>query len=276
MMPIDAFPHLLNVLFGDLSAGSSIVISYKMPSAGENGREKPFPMLTRVNGCSSVAAFADYLLSVKASFMAGVTDMLTDLEPPSRHLFLSQVISRCHRFAFRIVPLHPDELRSPAACMHTHYGFYHPGFDPGDGPLPDHKTKQYLIWHTRNFANMWRISAMTLFAELKGLCCLAEFFPVLTRCNDGKPVGEKIPVNFTVSELGALIRVMYEANMLGIENKEKICRLVVGSFSTSRQKMISAGSLKNQFDAPTPEILDRVYAMFGKMMHKSQKLKNFD
>ena len=84
---------------------------------------------------------------------------------------------------------------------------------------------------------------------------LIEFYPVVARNVNGKPPTEKIILKGSVPELATVLRLLHDAGIIENKNKEEVCRLAAACFSTHFTNDLSAGSLKNHFDAPTPETL---------------------
>jgi hypothetical protein len=105
-----------------------------------------------------------------------------------------------------------------------------------------------------------------------GLRRMLDFLPEFSAAAAPAPARLKIPVDSSVAVLGAMARLLYEHHVFDVSNKSLFCRMIAETFTTRRQKEISAGSLKNHFDAPTPEILDMLCAELGKMMKNSRKL----
>lgn len=274
MKHIDSFPYLLNEIFSELHTAASIVISYNFPPNNNAGPENERPAVTGVNGFKSLTTFTHYLYHLKNNLMAKLLEPQVEMETQARRLFVRQAIIRCRSYASVTIPLaEEDKPGSDPSYHRTRWGFYRPKFDHGQGPAPDANTRQHLIRSTQRYANMWRLIGEEFLDELHGLYYLVEFFPVLTQPPASKQVREKITVRVNVPELGATLRMFFDSRVFDLRNKEKLCRLVAGCFSTPRQQDISAGSLKNHFDAPTPETLDRICAAFGKIRNNSQKLK---
>jgi hypothetical protein len=81
------------------------------------------------------------------------------------------------------------------------------------------------------------------------------------------PVPDKrIPIQLSVEQLGAIIRLLYENNAFGIANKTELIELIADSFSTTKQFKINAGSLRNHFNAPVPKTLDQVCIFMSEQM----------
>jgi len=104
MTPIDSFSHLLNGIFSEFQADSTIVISYSLLTNDNAGPEKQIPRLTGVNGFSNSDAYRDYLQSVKARLLSSIEDCLAGLDDRSRQQFLRLVMERCQRYALLTVP----------------------------------------------------------------------------------------------------------------------------------------------------------------------------
>ena len=274
MTPIDSFSHLLNGIFSEFQADSTIVISYILLTNDNAGPEKHIPRLTGVNGFSNSDAYRDYLQSAKARLLSSIEDCLAGLDDRSRQQFLRLVMERCQRYALLTVPWHGnDRAKDHHWHPRTHWVFHHATFDAINGHKPDAGTRRYLIWRTRRFAFMWRQAGRELMEELHGMYYLIEFYPVVARNVNGKPPTEKIILKGSVPELAAVLRLLHDAGIIENKNKEEVCRLAAACFSTHFTNDLSAGSLKNHFDAPTPEIIDRVYKKFEALKQNAPKLK---
>jgi hypothetical protein len=272
MKTFDSFPYMLNEIFSEFNDASAIRISYCM-LPGEKG-EQPGIRLTGVNGFKSVTTFAAWLFSIRANLLGRVMETLAGLEPHAKRQFLHQAVIRCRRLASVANPWSPDRY-DIAGIENTDGFFRHPGFDPGQGPAPDEVTQQALIRLTRRYALLFTSVVEELTEGLKCLYHLVEFLPVLMNPAPSKPERDKIPLRVSVQVLGAAARLFYESHEIALDNKAQFCRLVANTFSTTRQRDISFGSLKNHFDCLTPETLDRTCEVFRKMLQNSRKLKKY-
>jgi len=99
MTPIGSFSHLLNGIFSEFQADSTIVISYSLLTNDNAGQVKQIARLTGVNGFSNSDAYRDYLQSVKARLLSSIEDCLAGLDDRSRQQFLRLVMERCQRYA---------------------------------------------------------------------------------------------------------------------------------------------------------------------------------
>ena len=79
MEAIGSYSHLLNEIFSELNAASSIVISYRISSQDGAGQEKPSPILIGVNGFTSVTTFSHHLLSIKSNVLSRINEALADI-----------------------------------------------------------------------------------------------------------------------------------------------------------------------------------------------------
>ena len=262
------------------------------------GPEERSILLTGVNGYKSLTSFTCFLDQMKKDMLDNLTEAHCKMDAEAGRLFIKQAIIRCRCYAKTITPLAVSEFnpfnpkrvdpkksaRSPLAVNEFNpynpgiccvkWGFFHPKFDPGNGPAPDLKTQQQLLSRTSGYAGMFRRIGEKLLDELHELSCMVRFLPYLFSANDQNQENETIQVNLSVPELSAAFRMFHEFNIINITNKELLCRLVASTFSTRMQKKISPGSLKNHFDSPKPETLERICAGLCEMMKNSQKLKN--
>ncbi len=68
----------------------------------------------------------------------------------------------------------------------------------------------------------------------------------------------RIRLGCPVSMFGALLRVMSDRQFFENQNTSELCRKVVASLSSQQAKQIGLKSLRNSFDDPEPETLERL------------------
>ncbi len=228
-----------------------------------------------VNGFETLTSFTQYLISLKAELLARLTRALPEIEPAARALFLKQAVTRSRILAATIGPMvagnrnYVSESRSEPAT----WGFSHPNFRNEQKLLPDEETRQALIGMTRRYAAIWRHVAGELTDELRCFIFTSHYLSMVKQQEEEIPQ-EKIPVRYTVAELAAFARLLFEIHAVELDNKSQFCGLIAHMFSTPKQKNISKGSLKNHFDVPLPENIDRICEDLRKMLNSAQKLKN--
>ena len=135
------------------------------------------------------------------------------------------------------------------------------------------EASRLFIKQASRYAGIFRRTGERLLDELHELSRLVMFLPLFFFASDQNQRNETIQVNLSVPELSAALRMFHEFQVINIRNKELLCRLVASTFSTRVQKKISPASLKNHFDSPKPETLERVCAGLSEIMKNSQKLK---
>jgi hypothetical protein len=62
----------------------------------------------------------------------------------------------------------------------------------------------------------------------------------------------------TVAFLGCFLRVLCDRNIIESPNVAELCRQMAGLFSTGRSDVLSAHCLRNYFDNPNPENLEKL------------------
>lgn len=268
MKSIDCFSHELNELFSELNNAASVVITYTIPEAVPPDPDRVLPRLVAVNGTASFKAYAALVLHQTTTLMNGLIATVADLEMSDKRLFLQQAIRMAKRLtAFTVPPDHaPAGLNSPVIFARYRFMFDNTPVNPPDEVL------RRLLYQCRRHAWYWQLTSEELVRTLFCFLTQVEFWPALFTNAGPEPARDRIPVKASVQTLAAFGRLFYEYKVFDMNNKEKFCRLLAASFCTVRQKKISAGSLKNHFDAPTPETLDYLFAEMGKMLKNSRRL----
>ncbi|MEI7663597.1 MAG: hypothetical protein WCK34_15420, partial [Bacteroidota bacterium] len=149
--------------------------------------------------------------------------------------------------------------------------FANPVFVHEQGEPPDESTRDKLTRMTSSYAGLWRKFLVDLEDELRCYTFISDYLPLITGENSQAAEAGKIPVRSTVEEIAVIARLFYEARLINL-NKSRFCQLLAGAFSTPRQQNISGGSLKNHFDTPAPETVDRINALLCKMQKISRIL----
>lgn len=273
MKTMGSFQYELNEMFGEINQASSIVIGFNAGKPGKPLTDQNAIRLVSVNGFKSFSEFAAAIAHIRDHLTVKIIEFSGKLDLRDKRALLLQAIGCGRRLTCFTLPVsqsesacHPRRLRAMI--------FKAPSFTcNGNGAVPGDETREFLLKLTRRHAWFWQMHAEDLVQEL---CCFlyqVEFWPALsTAGNTTTSIHEKIPVNGNVSALAALSRLFFEHKAIALDNKSKFCRLVADMFCTPKQPQISAKSLKNHFDSPTPETIDFICAELRKMMNKSRKI----
>lgn len=267
----DSFLHLLNGIFREFSAAAMISLQYTRSMLPDRA-QPAVPRLLAVNGYASFKAFASFLLHLRASLLDEVVTSLADLDATGKHQFLQQAV-RAARALTRCTVSGPGGSPVSRIPVLREIFFAKPSFLL-DGAVhqPPEEVRKELLWQSRWHAWYWQLTVEALVSELSSFLYQVHFLPVIRQPGKG-PVRDRIPVKTSVQTLAAFGRLLFDNRAFDLNNKEKFCRLVADCFCTIRQKNISPGSLRNHFDAPTPETLSLLMAEMRKMMQNSQRLR---
>jgi len=277
MTPIESFPHLLNEIFDDFNTAASVTINYEIALTNTSVHENPEVKVVSVNGFRSLTTFTNCIWSLKANLLCNLIEVVTGLDIQTKRLFIQHAITRSRKYLKTTIPVNPpSDDHDTTTHMRNYYGFNQPRYINALDHYPDDETCRLLAFRTRRYATMWKYTVEELIKELQGFFYLAEFLPALTPPVNSPPGTKKIPVRSSVAELAAMARLFFEHRAIALNNKSQFCRLVAEMFSTPRQKEISARSLKNHFDSPTPETIEFLFEEFRKMMQKFRNLGQVD
>jgi len=277
MTPVESFPHLLNEIFSDFNIAASVQINYTVVTNENAVNDKPDVRLISVNGFRSLTTYVNCISSLKANLLCKLIEIVKGLETSTKQIFIQHAIIRGRKFLKIIAYLnHPSEADPVNSQLRNYYGFHNPRFANALDHYPDEATKQLLSFLTHRYAWMWKLTIEELIGELQSFLYLVEFLPALTPPVPLPVSHEKIPIRSSVAALAATARLFFDHQAIALDNKSQFCRLVADMFSTTRQKEISARSLKNHFDSPTPETIGFLVEEFRKMMNNSRDLCQAD
>lgn len=272
MKNIESFQHELNEMFSEFYHASSIVIGFNTCKSGNHLKDQNLPRLMSVNGYKSFREFAAGLAYMRSHLIGKIIELITDFDLRDKRAFLQQAIGFSRRLTTFTIPASQPSVTCNSTSLPSVI-FRIPSFNRnGTEEIPGVETREYLLTMTRRYASFWQMQTEELIRELFCFLYQVEFWPALSPPPDSAPTRERIPVKTSVQALAALGRLFYDHRAFDLNNKEKFCRLVAASFCTVRQQKISAGSLRNHFDAPTPSTLDYIVEELRKMMQKSRRL----
>ena len=105
------------------------------------------------------------------------------------------------------------------------------------------------------YARVWHLAFQRVKSRLNVLEILVQYV------STGRPsmpdeTSAKLVFNSSVPRFATLMRLFFEFELLGNNNKSELCELISRCFRTSFNRSISPKSFRNQFDLPAPECLE--------------------
>jgi hypothetical protein len=117
---------------------------------------------------------------------------------------------------------------------------------------------EQALGQTRRHAYMFYLVTRRLEERING--CAGATLSIMVSSGDtpGSKPAQKFKLTCTVAFFCALLRVLCDRNLVENPNVSELCRRFAGACYTSRQENLSAHSLRNCFDDPSPEVLENL------------------
>ena len=256
-MKLEGIPPLIDEVMHEARQSSTIEIRYERAEIQEGEHAESIRRVLSVNGYTSPEEYRralEYLgerLEMAASNRAGklrqalvpvfINEMVRALKSLQEEVISKDsknagngeeggIISGCVEFRHPVVKI--DGMIS----------------DAGSLPVPVRNQLQYyaMVWK-RNLKNIrWRMKVLgTIIPHIEN---------ELTGPAD--PFHDTIILNTNIRRFAALLRLLFEMDLLVIDRKSDLFNLVSRYFSTRGTKTISPKSFKNHFDSPPADALE--------------------
>lgn len=275
MITSDSFSHVLNEIFSDFSAVSPIRIRYSISSNDHGNPEKPSVRLAGVNGFKSVTNFSDYLLSLNTKTLQKIHQILPEIDPIARSVFLKQAKHRVNRVAMATRPIDAKgaTIGIGIPVVNLRWGFFQPVMVNENEQRCDEETRLKLTLMTHQYALILRSYTDELHDGIRWFKMSNEYPPPMDNPETVSRPRKKIPIDGTVEQVGAALRLLFEEGVFAMTNKTQLIELFADAFCTKKQPQISAGSLKNHFDSTSDRALDQINIKFCNMKEIIKKFK---
>lgn len=128
------------------------------------------------------------------------------------------------------------------------------------------KEEDYYIDDTQKYykyLDIIEVEEPTLKKFFKDLPALIQL-NADTGSEQGNSSTEKIKLNYSVDDIGALLAILFDSKIIVPTNKAEIYRLVANNFSSKKQENISADSLRKKTDTPDIKSLGKWETYFKK------------
>jgi len=248
----DAFPHMIDGLFGELTQASYIIIDYKgFPCSKDDANITDFAIIS-VNGYRKSAEFHHNVKYICRRLRNDAMKLTNDLFPEEKAVFLEEVVKELKSFlkvvyidkffanTWNRASVKPFELCVFAQPMFT-----------GDKYHDDPYYRDIFIARKAwKFSTNWKTVINDTIKTLSTAATVIEFMPVSPLMATVTQHISKIPVKLTLSRLACFARIFYENQMIGINNKSEYCRKFTEFFSTTIRDDLSYKNFKNHFDCP--------------------------
>jgi len=253
----DAFPHMIDGIFGELKQLSEITIDYKgFPCSADDPNVTDFAILS-VNGFKKSAEFYHYVKFVCNSIRNEAMKSINHLPAEEKSIFLEAVVKELRSFLkvvytdkFFASTWNSDSVKPFDLCV-----FAEPCFTGDKYHHEPYYRDIYIIRKAWKFSYNWRKAITDTIKTLSTAITVAEFIPVTLLSTGVSPNISKIPVKITLSKLACFARIFHENQLIAISNKSEYCRKFIEFFSTTNRDDLSYKNFKNHFDCPDPDDL---------------------
>ena len=261
MKTIESFPYVIDNIFSELERDSQIRIDCRAEGVPSQGNNCLSIRVAAVNGMASSWRFHHRIKHLKAEVLVKLREVIPQIAPGDLDAFIDMALRRVRRIARTVLVTgfgSREERNMQSVCWSPRQlrCFL------GDTESSEPGLIGEALIQTRRQAWLY-------YAELKRLeeriGCLAGYAICLSDATSAeKNAGNegKIRLTCTVAFFCAVIRVAYDRNLIEVRNVSELCRQISRNFCTARQENLSAHSIRNHFDNPSPEVLEEVMNEF--------------
>jgi hypothetical protein len=256
MKTIESFPYLIDDIFGDLEAASRITIDCG-PVDENNPAIHDNLQVISVNGMNSDFHFFHYMKHLKAGTIEKFRGALPQTAPDDGEVFMDYALRRMRKIGLtvavtRSVPVRAQQDQTiqwslrPLTCRYKG----HKTLDP--------QIIAEALRITRRHAWIYYLVIRRLEDRINSCAGIIVTSIVSTALQHKTNQEKKFRLSCTADFIGATLRVLCDRNLLEEPNVDELCRRMAGSVYTHRQDVLSPKSMRNSFDNPTPESLEKV------------------
>jgi hypothetical protein len=246
------------------------VISCKGDEPALHGDNEEAFTIISVFGQPSQQHFIHCLAHLRAEFHEKLNRLAGQVSPAGLDLFHDQLDRRYRRIGRVVTAAGTRGIDPPSAGMiswnpkHVRVEWNgRGGRGPGVTATVFEKTRRYALLYYLVLQKMQERSRFAGFVARQELPVAGK------RPDEQQPV--KFRLNGTVASFGALLRLLYDRDIIHDPVVAELCRQFAGMFQTNRQEEISPKSLRNAFDDPKPETLQVILATLKQLIPYIEK-----
>lgn len=256
MKTIESFPFLIDDIFGDLEAASRITIDCGLVNENNHAIHDNLRVIT-VNGMDTDYHFFHFMKHLKADVMEKFRGALPQTVPSDGEIFIDCALRRMRKIGLsvavtRSATANEHEGKTVQWAVRSLICRYN-----GNSTL-DLEIIAEVLQITRRHAWIYYLVMRRL--EDRSNSCAGVNLTILVNSvalqKDSQ--AKKFRAGCTVDFIGAMLRVLCDRNLLEEPNVDELCRKIAGSVYTHRQNVVSPKGLRNCFDNPKPEALEKV------------------
>ena len=241
-----------------------------MKNHGEQGKQI---LLCAVQGQPSAAVFLHYMKHLKTGILSKTRETLIQISPYDTDSFVDLLSRRLRKF-FKLIQFKCNGTIHEPCIENVQWSekYIHCIYNGNETDDPTvianvlHNTRRYaLIFYLvmLKLEEKVRYSAPLVMGDSSNMTATLPTVPI-----------QKFRTNFTVAMLGAFMRVEVDKDIIHEPNVSELCRRAANDYSTNQRENVSAHSLRNAFDNPLPETLDKLAEEFKRLARYAEKLRD--
>jgi len=256
MKSTDSFAFLADTILGELEKVSRVDIECtKVSPDGHSGTSGNL-RVKALNGQHSAGHYLHYLNHIRSETMTNLRETIPQITPDELEIFIDYLLRRI-RMIIRTVQFNDIS-----------------GTGGRRRPVPQWSARRVTLRcngktshqpgiiddalaGTRRHAWIFYLVVKKLEERVTSCAGAMLNIPASSPSKPPKPFN-RFRLNCTVAFVGALLRVLCDRNIIENPNIAELCRLTADSCCTARQNILSARGIRNCFDDPTPETLEKL------------------
>jgi hypothetical protein len=257
MIKIGSFPYLIDDVLGELEMAAQIRIDCIAVSETDLTPNDMRVMVVAVNGMEKAWQYLHLIEHLKTKALARFREVIPQIDPGDLDTFIDQALRRIRRMACSVIIIEYDTCEK-VSHRETYWSFGQMQCFLEDVESYDPLVYLDAMGQTSRYAWIYYLEMKRLEERIGSFAGAMLTLPVKSPAEEKNITGQKIMLNCTVGFLGALVRVACDRGLIDRPNVSGLCRWIAENFSTIRQENLSPRSIRNHFDDPSPEMLEKV------------------
>ncbi len=256
MATCESIPFLIDQILGELEEAATIRIECNAADGGSR-RVSGNIKITSVNGATCAWHFLHYMEHLRGVVMERLREAIPRVGPGDMDIMLDQLLRRVRR-----IGRSAEVIRLQEGCKATGLKaqwlkrFVRCRYQGRDTENPE--IWEEAISLTHRYALIY-LCEMRKLEDRITLCAATGFsIPAAAPANSGIRPAAKFRLSCSVAFFCAMLRTVCDRNIVENPNISELCRMIAAACCTTKQETLSARSLRNCFNNPTPKVLEEV------------------